>query len=189
MTDRTAEFARQIRQELAEVRRRVVKIEDLVRRLEQSDDASPRRNPSNADPADNPKTILVVDDDDNVRQFLCELCRMSGHRVVEADRGRDALNRIDERLPDLMFLDINMKGGTGLELVRILRRRNLYIPTIVISGAVSVDVTDQLLRLGVDGIVAKPFEARRILDEIRTALSGEDGPDDSGAPEVASSAS
>ena len=156
----------QIKKELADVRRKVVHLENLVNKL----------RPGHSDVDDEPKQkdeicVLIVDDDTDVRQFLCHLCEYEGYKVIEAERGRDALIYIEEARCDLMFLDINLRGGSGIELVRILRRQKLEIPTIVISGYVSAEITRQLLELGVDRIVAKPFNTERILGEIHELLS------------------
>ena len=155
----------QIKKELADVRRKVVHLENLVNKL----------RPGHSDVDDEPKQkdeicVLIVDDDTDVRQFLCHLCEYEGYKVIEAERGRDALIYIEEARCDLMFLDINLRGGSGIELVRILRRQKLEIPTIVISGYVSAEITRQLLELGVDLIVAKPFNTERILGEIHELL-------------------
>tara|TARA_A100001037_G_C15016731_1_gene574334 strand:- start:737 stop:1054 length:318 start_codon:yes stop_codon:yes gene_type:complete len=99
------------------------------------------------------------------------LCEYHGYTVIEAERGRDALNAIEEGVVDLMFLDINLRGGSGVELLRILQRRNRHIPTIVISGCVSLDLTQQLLELGVERIVAKPFDSARNLKEVDSLLA------------------
>ena len=157
----------QIKKELAAIRRKVVHLETLVNRLESGQDDEDDGKTGSEDQI----CVLIVDDDTDVRQFLCVLCEYEGYKVIEAERGRDALTYIEEGRGDLMFLDINLRGGSGIELLRILRRQNLEIPTIVISGYVSTEITRDLLELGVDRIVAKPFNRERILGEMKELLS------------------
>lgn len=157
-----------IKQELAEVRKKVVHLESLVNKLQSTEPAAESIR------VEGEVRALIVDDDTDVRRFLCHLCEFEGYKVIEAERGREALICIEEGRADLMFLDLNLRGGSGVELLRILRRRDLDIPTIVISGYVSAETTQQLLELGVDRIVAKPFNTARILGEVRKALNIED---------------
>lgn len=145
------------------MRRRLVRLEGLIDKLQPG---PPRTSASDSDEI----TALIVDDDTDVRQFLTHLCEFEGYKVIEAERGRDALTHIEDGKANLMFLDLNLRGGSGVELLRILNRRNLKIPTIVISGYVSIEITQQLLDLGVDRIVAKPFNTARILGEVHDLL-------------------
>jgi len=69
-----------------------------------------------------------------------------------------------------MLLDINLRVGSGIEVMPILRRRQIEVPTIVISAFVSTGITEQLMELGVDKIMAKPFRTDRVLEEIECAL-------------------
>lgn len=153
-----------IKRELEEVRKKVVRLESLLNKLQNPDPTAGSIG------AENQVRAHIVDDDTDVRQFLCHLCEFEGYKDIEAERGREALICIEEGRADLMFLDLNLRGGSGVELLRILRRRGLDIPTIVISGYVSAETTQQLLELGVDRIVAKPFNTSRILGEVRKAL-------------------
>ena len=71
---------------------------------------------------------------------------------------------------DLVLLDIHMQGASGLDLLKVMRRRHLTIPTIIISGFVTETIAAQLAQFGVAGIVAKPFTPSRIMEEIGKVL-------------------
>jgi response regulator RpfG family c-di-GMP phosphodiesterase len=113
---------RTIKKELAEIRKRVVLLEGMIGRFGQG-----KPNSGNdTTPSEIQTSILIVDDEEGVRDFLSFICESKGYRVRTADRGRDALEYIEQETPDLMFLDIHLKGGSGVELARILQRRNLH---------------------------------------------------------------
>ncbi len=165
MADKT-KIIESIRTELAEVRRKVVRMETLLLQLgrESGNHSAP------SDRSDVPPSILVVDDDEQVRRLLQRVIETAGYTPVEAERGRDAIEILEDGEIDLMLLDINLRVGSGIEVLRILRRRQIEVPTIIISGYVSMGVTEQLMELGVDNIMAKPFRTDRIVEEIEKAL-------------------
>ena len=77
-----------------------------------------------------------------------------------------------EKYPvDLVLLDIHMQGASGVDLLKVMRRRHLKIPTIIISGFVTEDLAAEIAKQGVVGIVAKPFTPTRILEEIQKVIS------------------
>ena len=90
-----------------------------------------------------------------MRRLLNRLLETAGYNPIEAERGREAIVVLEENDVDLMLLDINLRVGSGIEVLRILRRRQIEVPTIIISGYVSTGVTEQLMELGVDNITAK----------------------------------
>ena len=164
MEDKT-KIIRSIRTELADIRSKVVRLEALTVQLERESDEDPASDLDGL-----PPSILIVDDDDQVRRLLNRLIETAGYNPIEAERGRDAIVILEEGEVDLMLLDINLRVGSGIEVLRILRRRQIEVPTIIISGYVSTGVTEQLMELGVDNIMAKPFHTDRVLEEIEKAL-------------------
>ena len=95
---------------------------------------------------------------------------MAGYNSFLAERGRDAIEILEEGEIDLLLLDIKLRGETGIEVLRILRRRQIEVPTIIISGYVSTGVTEQLMDLGIDIIMVKPFRTERVIEEIERIL-------------------
>jgi CheY-like chemotaxis protein len=85
---------------------------------------------------DQPKTILIVDDEEDARDFLRVAFGGSGYRCIEASSGAQALMLIDEQPPQLLIVDIMMPGMTGIELCAQLRDRRdtWHIPIIVYSA-------------------------------------------------------
>lgn len=118
---------------------------------------------------DGPARILVVDDDDVFRTYLRSLLEREGHTIVEAATAEDALALLGEERPDLIVLDIEMPGMSGLELLNRLRDRG-RVPAIVVSGHDSESERVLGLDLGADDYVVKPFLAREFGARVRSVL-------------------
>jgi DNA-binding NtrC family response regulator len=111
--------------------------------------------------------ILVVDDEEDVRTLLTTLIEKMGHESVETGRAKDALTLIERGKADLMLLDLNMPGVTGLELLKLIRRRRIMIPVVVVSAHVSAEIAKELSNLNIQGVLAKPFKRDRFEALIR----------------------
>ena len=81
-----------------------------------------------------PVTILVVDDDDQVRTSLTNSLIALGHRVIAAADGKDALAALQASVPDLMLLDFAMPGMNGAEVAKRVRERWGVLPIVFASG-------------------------------------------------------
>ena len=114
---------------------------------------------------------MIVDDEEDVRDMLAILVTKMGYESIPVGKPRDALVQIERGNADLLLLDLNMPGATGLDMLKILRRRRIMIPTIIVSAHVSSDVTQQLAELHISGIVAKPFKKDRLEAEIAKAIA------------------
>jgi two-component system, NtrC family, response regulator AtoC len=110
------------------------------------------------------KTILIADDETNLRRTLAEILRAQGYAIVEAADGSEAIEVLRKCTPDLVFTDWKMPPGGGEEVLRHLRKdqRLAAIPAIVITAFGSSDTTIEAIRLGAYDFVTKPFD----LDEI-----------------------
>lgn len=115
------------------------------------------------------KIIQVCDDDPGVRDFLARL--LSGHfTVVTASGGTEALALIAERRPDLVILDMDMPGLSGLETLEAYHRVDPLLPTLVLTGAQDPEIAWRALSLGAHAYITKPFDAAVLLDEVRSVL-------------------
>ncbi|HXS26352.1 MAG TPA: response regulator [Steroidobacteraceae bacterium] len=112
--------------------------------------------------------ILVVDDDPDALTTLHLVLSMLGFDAVAARSAREALQRIEERLPDLIITDSAMPSMSGLELCRVLRasQRTRRIPIVLHTG---MDVPDDVPRL-YDRIITKPAEIDAVVRLIRELL-------------------
>jgi DNA-binding response OmpR family regulator len=115
------------------------------------------------------KTILVVDDQANVRTLLREYLSEEGYRVVVAGDGREALFAARREKPDLILLDIMMPEMSGYEFIKAYRREK---DTPVILLTARLEETDKVLglELGADDYVTKPFGMRELVARIHAVL-------------------
>ena len=118
----------------------------------------------NADPA--PAKILVVDDEPAMVGALGALLGQAGHRIIAAYDGDEALRRFRDDEPDLVLLDLAMPGMDGATVCRRIREMS-DTPVIVVSGERDRAATVELLDLGADDYVRKPFRADELLARVR----------------------
>jgi response regulator RpfG family c-di-GMP phosphodiesterase len=122
-----------------------------------------------AAPADRPLSVLVVDDDPSLRSLLRTTFELADGVVEEAGSADEALDRLDDHIPDAIVLDIGMPGTDGLTLCRLLRKRErtAAIPIVMLSGLVE-EAELQSASAGADAFVHKPFSP---LDLFSTILA------------------
>ena len=113
--------------------------------------------------------LLVVDDDQGLRETLADFFEIEGYAIAQAGNVREARMRLAEGDPDLMLLDINMPGGDGLTFAAEVRARSA-IPIIILSGKGAMVDRVVGLEVGADDYVAKPFELRELLARVRAVL-------------------
>ncbi|MEV0947809.1 response regulator transcription factor [Rhodococcus sp. NPDC049939] len=115
-------------------------------------------------------TVLVVDDDEDVRTSLERGLRLSGFTVLTAVDGADALRVISEQRPNAMVLDMNMPIIDGTGVVTALRAMNNDIPICVLSARDTVDDRISGLESGADDYLVKPFVLAELIARIRAML-------------------
>jgi two-component system, OmpR family, KDP operon response regulator KdpE len=113
--------------------------------------------------------ILVVDDEPQIRRVMRVILAGENYEIVDARSGEAALLRFREFLPDLVLLDLNMPGMSGLETCRAIRDRS-DVPIIVLTVRQEEEEKVEALDAGADDYVTKPFGKRELLARIRAAL-------------------
>jgi signal transduction histidine kinase/CheY-like chemotaxis protein len=107
--------------------------------------------------------ILVVDDEDYVRELLRDILEHDGHEVVLAQGGREALTLFEHSTFEAIFTDVGLPGMSGWELARAIRERDCAVPLAVITGWGEAVGSLERKTAGVDWVVAKPFTMEQIL--------------------------
>ncbi len=110
----------------------------------------------------NQPKILIVDDEEAVRELLRDLLESEGFRVYLASGSREALGLFESNQFDGIFTDVGMPGMSGWELAHAIRQRNETIPIAVITGWGEAVGSDEQKEARVDWVVTKPFRAERI---------------------------
>jgi len=110
--------------------------------------------------------ILVVDDEPAMVGALGALLGQAGHRIVAAYDGEEALRRFHEDEPDLVLLDLAMPGLDGATVCQRIRETS-DVPIVVVSGERDRAATVELLDLGADDYIRKPFRADELLARVR----------------------
>src|ERR1700689_4964392 len=117
----------------------------------------------------NTATILVVDDEPQLRRAMKATLTDLGYSVMEAKTGEEALELLRRDTPDLILLDLNMPGIGGLETCRAIRE-NSELPIIVLSVRNTERDKVDALDAGADDFVTKPFGIQELLARIRAAI-------------------
>ena len=115
-------------------------------------------------------TVLVIDDDPDVRQFLCASLDGLGYRVIESADGADGLILMDAERPDLLVVDFAMPGMNGAEVAAAARARRPDLPIIVASGYADTEALDAAI-IGPARMLHKPFSLAELAQAVEAALA------------------
>jgi two-component system, chemotaxis family, chemotaxis protein CheY len=116
--------------------------------------------------------ILVIDDSALSRRILRRILEADGHLVREADDGMVALEQYLLQQPDLVLLDMTMRGMHGLDVLSKLREMDPQARVIVATADIQRSTRELVDAAGGSGFVSKPFDAERVLSAVNTVLGG-----------------
>ena len=115
--------------------------------------------------------ILVVDDEQDIRDFAKSFFEKRGIKVLTASGGVEALDIIDKQKPDLVLLDIHMEEMTGVEVLKELRQAKNDIKVIMVTGVEEEAIVNEANSWGIRGYIHKPL----VLDELEKIVIAELG--------------
>lgn len=118
------------------------------------------------------KTILVIEDNNDIRENTCELLEMEGYRVISAANGKKGLALAKEKKPDVILCDVIMPDANGYEVCKGLKnnRKTSYIPFVFLSASVQKKDLEIGYSLGAKAYIRKPFEPEELFGVIANCL-------------------
>jgi CheY-like chemotaxis protein len=117
-------------------------------------------------------TVLVVDDEKNIRTTLADILADEGYEVTTADSGERALKLCRRRPFDIVLLDVRMRGIDGVEAFRRIRERQDGVPVIMMSAYTMDEMERVLLQEGAVAFLRKPLDVGRMLRLIKERSRG-----------------
>jgi DNA-binding NtrC family response regulator len=115
--------------------------------------------------------ILVIDDEQSIRDLLDTLLRRKGYDVLLAANGQKGLEVFRRERPDVVVLDLKMPGMNGLAVLQELYRLHSAQPVIILTGAGTPDMEQQVMALGVADFVEKEFSLHCLGDALKRLLA------------------
>ncbi|MBP7795415.1 MAG: response regulator [Elusimicrobiales bacterium] len=119
------------------------------------------------------KLILIVDDDDAVRELLEIILRKEGFRVENSSNGNDAITKVKAKNPDLIILDLMLPGFGGFEILRELQSDDTHnIPVIIVTGKYMDKTTSEMIKMepNVVDFIEKPIKTHIFISAVEKAL-------------------
>ena len=116
-----------------------------------------------------PKTILIVDDEENFRHMLSVILRKEGYEVEAAANGEEGLHRITSSSFDQILCDIRMPHMDGLEFLRQAQKTGVDATIVMMSAYGTVDTAIEAMKLGAYDYISKPFKPDEIILTLRKA--------------------
>jgi eukaryotic-like serine/threonine-protein kinase len=114
-------------------------------------------------------SVLLVDDEPAVRRAIARLLRAKGHTVVECESGEAAVELVGTRPFDVVLSDIDMPGLSGIELLGLLRQRQIPIPVVLMTGAPTIDTAVKAVEHGAFKYLMKPVDPDALLETVDRA--------------------
>lgn len=117
--------------------------------------------------------ILIVEDDEQLREAICDTCEISGYTVVCAEHGQAALARLNEYQFRLVITDMQMQPMDGGELLQHIKQKYPELPVVVMTAYASIEKAVDIMRLGAADYLVKPFEVDALQQVIKRQMPAE----------------
>jgi two-component system cell cycle response regulator DivK len=116
--------------------------------------------------------ILVVEDDADMMRILAQTLTAAGYQVIHGFGGEDALRKVRQHKPDLVVTDLAMPLVSGVEVIEQIKGDpdTRHIPVIAVTAYVWDPITRSAHSFGCDAVIAKPFSAKRLVQEVEAHL-------------------
>ena len=114
--------------------------------------------------------VLVVEDEEAVRDYVCRVLSMHGHSILTANDGAEAVEQMNAHHFDLLVSDIAMPVMDGISLALKVRASRPHVPIILMTGYANERQRAHNLSLLIEGLISKPFTMDQLLSEVGNAL-------------------
>ncbi len=114
--------------------------------------------------------VLVVDDDERLRQYVRMSLEFEGYAVRDAGSAEEGLAALEEEAPDLILLDVMMPQVDGWQMLQRIQERHGSIPVIMFSGKVDQRSAAEAASRGAQGFIGKPFDPQQLIERTRQLL-------------------
>lgn len=125
-------------------------------------------------------TILIVEDNTNIRRFLRTTLEIEGYRALEASTVQESLERIDQEQPDLVLLDLALPDGSGWDFIAAARSHadaeTRRLPIVVLTASADHGMSERVLAAGAAAFLTKPISAAELMANVRRVLEARQGP-------------
>lgn len=118
------------------------------------------------------ETILIVEDNPLNMELVADILDAHGYQIIQATSGKDAIAKVEQNLPNLVLMDIQLPGLDGLTVTGILKDnpKTAGIPIIALTAHAMRGDEERAKQAGCDGYISKPIDTRALPKTIRTCL-------------------
>ena len=114
--------------------------------------------------------ILIADDSWLQRQLISNVLKENNYEFIEAQNGKDAVEKVVSQKPDCLILDLLMPDMDGIEVLKFLKEKNISVPVIILSADIQNTTRTQCFELGAVDFINKPAQNQELLDVLEKAL-------------------
>ncbi|WP_055075188.1 response regulator [Pseudanabaena sp. 'Roaring Creek'] len=156
-----------------QISRAAIELADLETDLNTDEDAIVNSGDSPSSSQEQAAKILIVDDNRDLRSYLRRVLNQAGYKVISAHNGAHGLVKTKQYRPDLIVTDLMMPQVSGLDLIALIRQDEQLAgtPIILLTAKANEETRIEGTEMGADGYLAKPFNDRELLAEVRNLLA------------------
>jgi two-component system cell cycle response regulator DivK len=116
-------------------------------------------------------SILIVEDNEKNMKLVRDILVHHGHRVIEATTGEEGVRLALAETPELILMDIQLPGISGVEALARIRASGASMPVLAVSASVMPDEQQRIVGSGFDAFIAKPISIKPFLEAVKAALT------------------
>ncbi|GAB6906143.1 Response regulator receiver protein [Desulfosarcina cetonica] len=119
------------------------------------------------------KTVLIVDDDEQLRKILAKMLKQAGLKAIEARNGTECISLYKTKSPDLVVMDIIMPEKDGLSTIKAIKEIDNQAKVLAMSGGLVMTpevYLDEAKNIGADSLISKPIDRRFLMETIENLL-------------------